>query len=96
MSKVYKGDIGTKFIISAGEDLTDVIDHKLKILKPDKSIVEWITSIEGNPVDGKISYIAIEGDLDQKGLYKGNAFIDFGDSKFTGETFQFIVFEMFE
>jgi len=93
--KIFKGDIGTKFIVSVGADLSSVVSHKLNIFKPDKSTVEWDTVIEGNPADGKISYIVKEGDLNLAGLYKGHAFINFGDSQFTGDVFQFIVFELF-
>ena len=95
MSKIFKGDIGTKFIISVGIDLKDAVSYKLNISKPDKSTVEWYTAIEGNPVTGKISHTAKEGDLNQAGLYKGHAFVNFGDSQFTGDGFQFIVFELF-
>lgn len=95
MPKIYKNDVGTKFIVSTEADLTGATSHKLIIRKPDKSTIEWTTKIEGNATEGEISYITKNGDLDQAGLYKGNAYVEFGSYKFTGETFQFIVFELF-
>ena len=96
MGKIYINDIGTKFIISTGIDLTGVIGREILIKKPDATETEWAATVEGASILGELSYVAQTGDLNQSGVYYGAAGISFSDSKFTGEGFSFAVWKPFE
>jgi uncharacterized membrane protein len=96
VDKIYIGDVGTKFIISTGVDLTDATSTKAKIKKPGGTTVTWDCDVEGAATGGKISYETIANDLDEAGNYVGNAKVEFGAKKFTGETFGFMVLDEFE
>jgi len=96
MAKIYIDDVGTKFIIDTGVDLTNATVTKLKLKKPDGSIVEWVASIEGDAKNGKISYATQAGDINLAGIWQLQSYIEFSYLKYNGETVNFIVYEQWK
>jgi hypothetical protein len=95
--KIYVGDIGTKFVISTGVDLTGATSTKANIQKPGGDTAMWTCVVEGSATAGNISYeTSTDEELDVAGPYYGNAKVEFGAKKFTGETFEFKVYADFE
>jgi len=96
MGKVYRGDIGLKIGIETNTDLTDAILAKIKVKKPSGIETEWNADFEDKAA-GKIYYIVQEGDLDEAGLYKLQAYCEFTDgSKLYGDTVSFVVHDKYE
>lgn len=93
MGKLYVGAVGVKLIVDTGVDLSGATYVSLKVKKPDGSETEWIGSALGT----KIEYIIQQGDLDQSGFYKIQAYVEFSDgSKMYGETDGMYVYKNFD
>ena len=92
MGNVYVGDINTEFRLDVdpdgvtGIDLSTADDLIIKVLKPSGTEVEWVATQYGTTT--KISYFTLDGDLDEVGKYKLQAFIgwDTPSSEHLGET----------
>jgi len=95
MGKVYQNDVGTIIELSTGVDLTNATVLKMKIKKPDGTILTPTATVYGDPTDGKIRYSVVAGDLDLVGDYYVASYVEFGTEKFTGETAKFEVFPPF-
>jgi hypothetical protein len=66
---------------------------ELLVEKPDGTIATWI----GNILNiFAISYITVEGDFDQAGEYKLQAYIESPSWKGRGQTVKFYIFEDFK
>lgn len=95
--KPYVGDVGTLIIarLIEADDPSNILDAtvmKLQVSKPETDdIVEWTASLYS---DGKqIQYNTQVGDFDIAGWYNINAYIETPAGIWTGEPFQFEVFE---
>ena len=86
---LYVGDVGTKIVVNIGIPADDVILAKLKVKKPDKTVVEW----DATPVSGteNVEYVIQEGDLDQEGKYELQAYIETATWKGHGTEAYFFV-----
>jgi hypothetical protein len=71
---VFVGDVGTIFKFDVGVATVDCVSQKIIVRKPDKSCVEWVAEI--GPGENEISYTAVAGDLDIKGKYALQPFIE--------------------
>jgi len=92
-TKSYVGDIGTEIIVDVGCDITDATEHKLLIKKPDLTEEEWTpTSIFGTQY---LTYTVADGDFDQAGKYKLQAWVKTPDGEWYGETAEFRVYDEF-
>jgi hypothetical protein len=102
MSKIYVGDVGTVIRLNVDPDELGTIDistaSTLKILvqKPDKTEVEWTATQYQDTT--KIEYSTVDGDLDQKGTYKIQAYVAWHlpASEHKGETTTIRVYEGFK
>ena len=91
--KSYIGDIGTEIIVDVGTDITDATDHKMLIRKPDGTEEEWTpTSIFNVKY---LTYTTADGDFDQAGMYRLQAWVETPDGEWKGETAQFRVYDDF-
>ena len=88
MSKIYIGDIGTVFTVDCGTDITGASVKKLKIRKPDATLVEWSASVVNT---NYLRYTLVSGDLDQAGIYYLQAYVEDGGGKWHGERTEFFV-----
>jgi len=95
MAKIYVGDVGTIFRIDTGVALTAFTTHDINIRKPDSTVVTWVGTVNGTD-NTLIDYIAVTGDLDQAGTYTGQAVgIEPGWSG-RGDTFHFVVTDIWK
>lgn len=103
MGNIYQGDVGVKFRIDTGIDLSGSTVQKLYVLTPTGQ-VEWapVVVTTGDPMYNEtqglsiIEYITKPNDLLQKGQYYIISYVEFGsDSKHHGEPASFMVFAKF-
>lgn len=91
--KIYKGDIGTKIKINVGENIVTATIRKIKYKKPSGITGEWNALLEGT---NYMYYITIANDINEKGIWLVQAYIELPDWKGHGETANFIVYDLFE
>lgn len=93
MAKVYVGAVGVVVKVDTQRNLSDVVNAKIMVRKPNGDIVEWPASIEGS----YLVYVTKDGDLDVDGFYKIQAYIETTDGKKEyGETDGFYVYANFD
>jgi len=73
-NEIFVGDVGTELRFDIGVESADVTLAKIKVLKPDKTTVEWNAVI--GPGDTEISYIVTVGDFDMSGTYKFQPYVE--------------------
>ena len=98
--KVYVGDINTEIRIDMQEDLTGYNSVKLRVKKPDTSVVEWSPTVAANAATGLMStlkYFVQENDLNLRGIYKIQPYIKFtGGWEGRGSTIILEVFDSYQ
>jgi hypothetical protein len=87
--KIYKGDIGTLFIVDTQSDLSGATTSLIKIRKPDGTEADWSASVSGQT----LRYTVVSGDLDQAGNYLGHAYVVLPSGTWRGERFTFIAYD---
>jgi len=86
MSKVYQYDTGVELIFETGQDTEEATKTSILVLYPDETEGEWVISATGYPKT-TITYVTIEGDLDQEGTYYFQTYVEWGaNSHHKGET----------
>lgn len=90
MSKIFVGDIGTEIVVDCGEAITGATSLKLRVKKPNGSLVEWIGSIKTNT---SFKYIVQSGDFSIPGVYIMQAHVTLPDWEGSGEIVEIIVFD---
>jgi len=92
MGKVYVDDTGQKLILETETDLSNATTKKIKVKKPSGVEEEWDANIEGNPSEGRLSYVIQSGDFSEAGTYKFQAYVEFSDGGVLhGETASLVV-----
>lgn len=97
-SEIHQNDIGTVFILTIKDQDGAIVDLSLSsskeiiFLKPDLSSHTKTASFVTDGVDGKISYIATSGDLEQDGWWKIQGRVTFSTGVWSTNTTQFIVY----
>lgn len=94
--RIYEGDVGVKFLVSTGIDLTTTTLVELKVLKGDLSAATWSATV--NETDNTVvEYISLADDLNVSGKYKIYAYVEFGSlSKHSGRVATFTVYDVFK
>ena len=82
-------------ILPVGIDLTGSTKMEIHILKPDKTQSVWTTTIDGSD-NTAMTYITLATDLNQKGVYFYQSYVEKGSLKKYGVTQQFEVFDKFD
>lgn len=95
MSKIYKGDEGTVLEVDVGEDISTATTTELKVLKPDGAPATWVGSVNGL-VNTQIDYTIVNGDLDQAGKYRLQAYVVTVAWDGRGETVELMVYDEFD
>lgn len=90
--KLYKGDVGTEVLVDCGCDLTGATVTRLKVEKPDGTVIEWTAAIHQN---NYLKYVTVAGDFDQSGEYKLQAYVKLPDWEGHGETTRFRIYNEF-
>lgn len=94
--RIYEGDVGVKFLVSTGIDLTEATVIQLKVLKGDLSAATWSATFN---VDDPtiVEYTSVAGDLDVSGKYKMYSYAEFTEaSKHSGRVATFTVYDVFK
>jgi hypothetical protein len=74
VNEVFVGDIGTELRFNVGVANTEINTATIKVVKPDKSTVEWTAEL--GPGEEEISYIVKDGDFDLSGTYKFQPYVE--------------------
>jgi hypothetical protein len=88
MGTIRESDEGTELIVDTGIDLSGAVDYKIKIRKPDGTIIAWIPSVY---MDSYLKYTLKNGDIDQKGMWTVQSYIELPTGKWHGVKTTFIV-----
>lgn len=81
----YMNTVGLKIILDTGIDVSDSSSTIIKCRKPDKTVQLWSAEVDSENTS-YIYHITETGDLDQKGDYELQAYVEFGDgSHFYGD-----------
>jgi hypothetical protein len=93
----YVGEIGKTIILDCGVDVSAATSTKIKVKKPDGTIVTWnadVYTISG--VTNYLKYVTVSGDFDQAGQYEVQAYVTIGGYTGYGLTSRFEVYELFD
>lgn len=86
--QIHVNDVGTEFRIAITDDDSAIVDLSsatvLQIIfkKPDSTDLVVEANLYTDGTDGIIYYNAVEGDLDQSGLYKIQGYVEIGAGSF--------------
>ncbi|HXH05869.1 MAG TPA: hypothetical protein VNI83_04690 [Vicinamibacterales bacterium] len=94
--EVRLGDTGTKLRVALldGEtpvDLSALVVGKLKLRKPDGTVIERVATVVPPPSSGVLEYTTIAGDLDQVGQWEIQAYIEVGTGQWHSTREIFVV-----
>ncbi|MDQ3007191.1 MAG: BppU family phage baseplate upper protein [Chloroflexota bacterium] len=86
---IQVGAIGLVITLTIMEDgaavnISSAATRKIKIRKPDGTVLEKDAAFTTNGSDGKLTYTTVSGDIDQVGQYKVQAYVEM--SSFTGHS----------
>ena len=93
-NKIYLDDIGLTFRVSTGTDLTAATKTMLLVQLPDKTEAEWIASAPV-PASGILEYITTEA-FPVAGQYALQAYVEFPDGQYYGNTASFRVYREYQ
>jgi len=94
MANHYVGEMGTQVVLDTEVTLTGAQSCVIKVKKPDGTEEEWSASVTETT---KIVHTLEDGDFDQAGLYKMQAYVEFdSDNTFLGETVEMYVYDEYE
>lgn len=91
ITKIYKGDIGRKFILDADEDISAATILQLKYIKPDGITGTWDGSVEKSHYAFYITQDA--DDLDQTGKWRIQLYVEIDGAKIHGDIEDFHVYK---
>ena len=91
-NKHYVGEIGTDIIVDCGSVITGATNTKLKIKKPDGTLVDWAADIEGT---NHLKYTTILNSFNQAGTYYLQASLTISGWTGLGETAIFEIYNPF-
>lgn len=92
MNKIYQGDTGLAIVCDLETDISEALTVKLLVRKPGGEEVEWEASVyEANGETRYIKYVTQEGDLDKRGRYMVQPYVELPGWKGRGETSEFRV-----
>jgi hypothetical protein len=79
MSNYFVGDVGTPIVLDVGADIYDAVSMHMVVRKPSGKTVEWEATL--GPVNSigqytTIMYVTQEGDWDEPGVWKIQAYIE--------------------
>ncbi len=95
-AEIHVGDIGTLFTFPITDcdgvvDLTGLIAASIFFEKADKTIVEKVGSVSGDPTLGILKYVTIDGDLSIDGSWRAQAYVDLAGGEWYSEIEKFKV-----
>jgi len=96
MTDLQQDDIGTILRFTVTEngipvDMSAATTKKLLLEKKDKTTVEHDLVYTTDGTDGKVEYVTVLGDLDQKGKLKAQVYLETTDGKWHTSTYEWDV-----
>jgi len=91
---LYVGDVGKEIYVETEYEIPTNADVFLNVKKPDGTIVQWQGTIHNNT---QILYITKDGDIDQKGKWYLQSYLEWTDTqtnKIHGDIISFEVGEL--
>jgi len=91
MTDIQRYDIGTvlRFTITENDvptDVSGVISIILKLRKPrTREVISRTMSFTTDGTDGKVEYTTVENDLDERGTYSAQVFLEFSSGSWHTE-----------
>ena len=100
VTKHYIGEVGTEILVNCGRDITAATVTKLRMSKPDGTVVELDASKhrKGTEPAGEtwyLQYITLAATFSVSGEYEVQSKVTMGTWSGLGETAKFIVYEQF-
>ena len=93
MSKHYAGDVGTEILVDVKSNITTATELVLRIRKPSGTLVNWTGTLEGLT---KIKYIVQDGDWNEVGVYRLQAYVVMPTWRGLGDNTTFELFAAFK
>ena len=90
--KHYEATIGSDIIVNVGENITGATNLKLKVRKPDNTLVEWIPTIYNS---NYLKYTVQESDWSMPGVYKLHAYLTIDGWTGHGDMVEFTVDKLY-
>lgn len=87
MQTMSVGDVGTEIRLTVTDQDDTVVSLaaatvlEIHAQKPSGSTVEWTATLYGSGADGKIKYVTKTGDIDERGTWKIQAYVEVGAFK---------------
>ena len=91
--KVYRNDIGTAIILDTTENITTQTDLRILYQKPSGLTGQWTAAVFETT---KARYVTISGDLDEKGLWYLQVYLEIPQWKGYGETVEMYVYDQWK
>ena len=91
--KVYKNDIGTAIILDTTENITTQTELKILYQKPSGLEGYWDASVFDTT---KARYITTSGDLNEKGLWYLQVYLEIPNWRGYGETVEMYVYDQWD
>jgi hypothetical protein len=95
--EIHYSDVGTQFVLTIkdGDDVVDISNVTTKQIiyhKPSEEVVTKAGSFYTDGTDGKLAYTTVSGDLSELGIWKAQAYVEFGsNAQFHSDIFKFRV-----
>jgi hypothetical protein len=83
MSNVYKGQSLLTIKLETGLDISSASVKKINYKKPNGTIGSWVATVDGTT---KLSYNVNQGDINQSGKWKMQAFVTIGGKDGYGDS----------
>jgi len=90
MSRVFKGDIGTKIKLNSGQDISSASKIQIRFKKPGGTKGVWAAVLEGTQYG---YYILKSGDMDENGVWEVQLYVEIDNWKGYGEIATFTAYE---
>lgn len=91
--KHYVGEIGTDVILDTTVDISTATLVAIKVNKPDGTAVTWTGTVTSTT---KVKHTLASGDFSLSGKYQMQAYVESGSAKWWGETFEIVVYDLYE
>ena len=91
--KIYVGDVGTEIILDCGVDISSATVKNIQVKKPDGTLATWSADIYNT---NYLKHTVVTGELDIKGNYSVQSYIESASWSGRGEVSKFRVYDVFE
>ena len=84
----YKNDMGVEIVLDVGTDISGATIRKIKFKRPNGTIGVWNATAKSST---SIAYVTKEGDLNNAGIWKLQAYVEKATWKLHGKRQEFKV-----